>query len=281
MATSVGKVLIMPKGTWDSATTYYYLDLVTYNGSKWMCKVESCTNIEPSSANSSYWFQWDDSDVGSSAVTFSIASERTNLISGNTVAVLFGKVKKWLEDLADIAFTGNFADLSNVPTADDTTFGVVEVDGTSITSSSGVISVGSVDADDVGYDNQTSTLLATDVQDAIDELKTSIDGIEAADVSYSNTSSGLTATDVQDAIDEVADDLADTTANVTIYRDTLETGETSITFTNSAIGSNTAFNIYTDIYGVNPTAVAVSGTTLTLTFDAQTSDMVVGIQIIN
>lgn len=65
----------------------------------------------------------------------------------------------------------------------------------------------SVDADDVSYDNTDSGLTATNVQDAIDELKGDIDDIslEASNVSYDNTTSGLTATTVQGAIDEVAE----------------------------------------------------------------------------
>lgn len=61
-------------------------------------------------------------------------------------------------------------------------------------------------AEDVTYDNTVSGLTATDVQDAIDELKADIPtGFSASAISYDNTGSGLTATDAQDAIDEVAD----------------------------------------------------------------------------
>lgn len=63
-------------------------------------------------------------------------------------------------------------------------------------------------AADVSYDNTSSGLTATDVQDAIDEVVGLIpDG--ADDVSYDNTSSGLTATDVQGAVDELAGDVED------------------------------------------------------------------------
>lgn len=59
---------------------------------------------------------------------------------------------------------------------------------------------GSVEADDVVYDNTDSGLTATNVQDAIDE----VNGKDAGDIAYDNTTSGLTATDVQNAIDEIA-----------------------------------------------------------------------------
>ena len=62
-------------------------------------------------------------------------------------------------------------------------------------------------AQDVTYDNTGSGLTATDVQDAIDELKADMPVVpatyDADDVTYDNTGSGLTATNVQDAIDEI------------------------------------------------------------------------------
>ena len=66
---------------------------------------------------------------------------------------------------------------------------------------------GTVEADDVTYDNQTSGLNATNVQAAIDEVNAKIPAggaVEADDVSFDNTASGLSATNVQAAIDELA-----------------------------------------------------------------------------
>lgn len=76
---------------------------------------------------------------------------------------------------------------------------------------------GTVEADDVTYDNTTSGLTATNVQSAIDEVKGLIPSsgtVDADDVSYDNTTSGLTATDVQSAIDEICD--AGTTETVSV-----------------------------------------------------------------
>ena len=57
-------------------------------------------------------------------------------------------------------------------------------------------------ADQLEYDNTTSGLTATNVQDAIDEV--SNPSIPSSDqISYDNSTSGLSATNVQDAIDEV------------------------------------------------------------------------------
>jgi len=65
--------------------------------------------------------------------------------------------------------------------------------------------VANVDAADVDYDNTGSGLTATNVQDAIDEVKGSIpSGFAATAITYDNTVSGLTATNAQAAIDELA-----------------------------------------------------------------------------
>jgi hypothetical protein len=59
-------------------------------------------------------------------------------------------------------------------------------------------------ASQVRFSDPLALIGATNVQDAIDALKTLIDDLTAADVDYDNSSSGLTATDAQAAIDEVA-----------------------------------------------------------------------------
>lgn len=67
---------------------------------------------------------------------------------------------------------------------------------------------GTNDASDVNYNNTGSGLQATNVQDAIDEVKADIPSIpatyDADKIVYDNTASGLQASDVQAALDEIA-----------------------------------------------------------------------------
>ena len=51
---SAGRILIMPKGNYDSSATYEMLDLVNHNGASWLAK-KTATGLEPSNANSEYW----------------------------------------------------------------------------------------------------------------------------------------------------------------------------------------------------------------------------------
>ena len=64
--------------------------------------------------------------------------------------------------------------------------------------------VGAVSADDVSFDPTGTSLVATNVEDAIKEVAGGAVTPEADDVAYNNTTSGLTATNVQSAIDELA-----------------------------------------------------------------------------
>lgn len=48
--------------------------------------------------------------------TFSQASTRDNLVSGDKLSVLFSKIMKWFADLKTVAFSGSYNDLSDKPT---------------------------------------------------------------------------------------------------------------------------------------------------------------------
>lgn len=56
---------------------------------------------------------------------------------------------------------------------------------------------------------------------------------------------------------------------------TLASGSTTVTFTNSSFTSSTFFDVYTSDFSVAPTGMSLSGTTLTLTFDAPSSAVTV------
>lgn len=59
---------------------------------------------------------------------------------------------------------------------------------------------------------------------------------------------------------------------------TLTAGTTSVTLSDASIDSDSSFDIYTSVYMVNPTSVSVSTGSITLTFEAQASD--VGVKVV-
>lgn len=122
---------------------------------------------------------------------------------------------------------------------------------------------------------------------AINELYNAPTGsVDADDVSYDNASSGLVGTNVQSAIDEVnqkVDDIPSVSVDVEVQRATLAVASTSValTFTEQTIGANTLVDVYTDTFGVNPINVSISGNVVTVTFDAQDTAVVVGVKVQN
>lgn len=60
---------------------------------------------------------------------------------------------------------------------------------------------------------------------------------------------------------------------------TLTAGTTSITLEDGLITTDSKFDFYTSIYGVSPTNVAVAAGSITLTFDAQETDMNVEVRV--
>lgn len=121
---------------------------------------------------------------------------------------------------------------------------------------------------------------------AINEIYAEIGGgssVTADVVSYDNTDSGLTADDVQEAIDELKNDIdaiVVPASSFEIVRGTLTTGQTSVALTASKTVAATALiDVFTDVYGLNPSAVSVAGAVVTLTFEAQASDVAVAIRI--
>lgn len=54
-------------------------------------------------------------DISGKTVKFTEAETRENINTGESTATMFGKIKKWFTDLKNVAFTGDYSDLENVP----------------------------------------------------------------------------------------------------------------------------------------------------------------------
>lgn len=115
---------------------------------------------------------------------------------------------------------------------------------------------------------------------------------QAGDYSFSLLSGAVDLTQLPDVTTKVSEATTSASGLMTanektkvaksLYRldtKTLTAGETSLTWTDSNISSDAAVDVYASIYGVAPTAMAFSGTTITVTFKAQTADMDVCLMI--
>ena len=66
----------------------------------------------------------------------------------------------------------------------------------------------------------------------------------------------------------------------TVLTDTLEAGETTLTFTNQAITTNSTLdNIWASVFGIFPTNAVFATGSLTLTFDAQANDIEIKVRV--
>ena len=59
--------------------------------------------------------------------TFTQAATRENIVSGNKLSVLFGKIMKWYADLKAVAFSGSYNDLSDKPSIPSVGNGTVTI----------------------------------------------------------------------------------------------------------------------------------------------------------
>lgn len=55
-------------------------------------------------------------DAKSTTVTFTAATSRTNVTTGDTLGTIVGKLAKWFTDLKTVAFSGSYNDLTDKPT---------------------------------------------------------------------------------------------------------------------------------------------------------------------
>ena len=95
---------------------------------------------------------------------------------------------------------------------------------------------------------------------------------EAGDVFDASTMNGL-----ESRINSAFNALAP--AGFTELTATLQAGSVMLIFMNAAITTTSTYDIFTDVYGVSPTAVSVTTGELTLTFEAQESDLSVKVRV--
>ena len=109
----VAKMGFVPRGIYDNAATYDFLDFVYYNGNTYVAKKLTVGN-EPQE-NDEYWQIFAKGGIEDVGIQFNEATERQNIQSGEDTPILFGKIRKWYTDLKKVAFSGKFEDLVEKP----------------------------------------------------------------------------------------------------------------------------------------------------------------------
>ena len=193
------------------------------------------------------------------------ADEGTLATAVSNISTLSGKVSAVETKVGNAVLT---------TTASDCSGAINELDADISTLS------GKVTALETQNGSEVLVTTAQTLSGAINELAGGTGSIVASNVTYDGTTSGLSATDVQSAIDEVVSDIS----NIPVVHEELQTatitaGSTTatLTFTTEAIGATTMLFPFCSAVGVNTQITAYTGTTATVTIEAQASDVTVGV----
>lgn len=199
-----------------------------------------------------------------------VGDESTLSTAVNNISTLSGKVSALETKVGSAVLT---------TTASDCSGAINELDA-----EDGVLG-GKITALETQNGSEVLQTVAQTLSGAINELYNAPSaGVSASDVSFDGTASSLVATNVQSAIDEVVTMIPSIPASTEeVQSATLTTGQTSVTlpFTEQTIGATTLIDVYTDTFGVNPTNVTYTTTTVTVTFNSQANDVVVAVKVQN
>ena len=105
MGASAGRVLLIPKGDWNANTTYTGLDWVRHNGAAWVCK-NTCTNIEPTYANTNYW-QLISKDGDSVTADTAMSDSSTNAVQNKVIKSYVDNSITGISDMTGATATQN------------------------------------------------------------------------------------------------------------------------------------------------------------------------------
>ena len=121
--------------------------------------------------------------------TFTQATTRANIASGEKLSVILGKIMKWYADLKTVAFTGSYNDLTNKPTIPDISTKVSK-SGDTMTGNLNVANASIIVTEHLPSEDFTLTITGSDIKiNGTSIIKTG----NVRDVTfYNNYSSGIT-----------------------------------------------------------------------------------------
>lgn len=105
---SLGKIGISYKGDYNSNTAYERLDAVFHNGSTYLA-IKDAPDGAPRDDKTNWiylakGYDGETVDVADSEIAFTDSETRENIVSGEKVSTVFGKIKKFFTDLTAPAF---------------------------------------------------------------------------------------------------------------------------------------------------------------------------------
>lgn len=226
---NAGRVLIIPKGTWSNLQNYEMLDLVSLDGVAYLARAASVGQNPSTDTSMTYW-----QPFGTASEIATTSKPGLVMPDGQTITI---------DATGLIQANIGISDLNNVTITSIANGQILVYDSTAGAWKNANLSVS---AGDVNYNNQTSGLVATKVQGAIDEVSSQMQTLESK-------------------IGEVTDK-------------TLAANATSISFTVPTTGNNLIEFFISDGSNYIDIDTSVSGT-VTLTFDALPNSRTVSCRI--
>ncbi len=248
--------------------------------------------------------------IDSEKPSFSVAQSRTNIASGDTVSTILGKIAKFFTDLANVAFSGSYNDLTDqptIPTVNNATL-TIQQNGTNVqtftanqsTDVTANITVPTNTSDlnnDSGFITSSSLPTVNNSTITIQKNGTDVDSfttnassaktinltLSKSDVGLSNVENKSSATIRSElTASNVTTALGYTPAGWTVLSltQTVSTsGNTTYTFSNANIKTTSTIDVYTDVFGYMPSAIITSNGSCTVTMPSYSSAASVTVKI--
>ena len=129
-----GTVSFVPKGEYNAQTTYKRLNTVRYQNKVYV-SLKTVVGVTPSDDKVNWMLFVDTTEIDPSEIApeFSVAATRENIMTGESLPTLFGKIKKYFTDLKGHAFNDT---VKNLTTEDE---------GSALDASQGKVLKGSIE----------------------------------------------------------------------------------------------------------------------------------------
>ena len=188
-------------------------------------------------------------------VAFSTATTRTNVVTGEKLSTLFGKIAKWFTDLKKVAFTGSYNDLTDLPD--------IPSDTAQLGNSAGYQTADQCKAIATSYGYQTATQVNTAIEAKGYQTSSQV---ESAIVAKGYQTESQVQALVNSAVSGI------TGIEFSVVASLPTTGQAGVIYLLSNGGSNP--NIYDEYIWVNTKFEKIGTTAVDLSGYMQTSDVV-------
>lgn len=270
MATA-GRFLIIPRGAYSPTAEYKRLDMVSHNGSSWLCK-SPCVDIEPLEINSEYWHNLTRIALANNYTTtsegYALDARKGRELYQNVegakadVTVLTGVVES-LSAAVNGLMGASIAEEYD-PSATYEVGAYVSYNGELFVCTTAIVS-----PEEFTPDHWRHCFIMEEIDEKVVKI---VEEIVNGEVATQLEDIYASIDDINERIDAIENALK-------VTEQTLDIGETSVVFEDDRITENTIFSFYSSEAGVNPRSWNAEEGKVTVNFRPQTVVVKVGYRI--